>query len=121
MSEVWRTRTCDIVRLLRGLPAGGVDGRKDVPDPAERAEADDPQRAGEEKMNQRREHAPLHELAEAGDEKTANGGNDVASGTLAGRHGRKFAEWVAERNAGSKVAATFLSQVQRAARSNAGR
>ena len=53
-----------------------------MPDPASEAERDEPEDAGENQVQQGGKHTALHELAEPGDEETANGGKDIASGTL---------------------------------------
>ena len=48
----------------------------------EPAHEDDPQEPREDEVNDGREDAALHELPEPGNEKTTNGGDDVASGSL---------------------------------------
>lgn len=53
-------------------------------DPAQRTEADEPQDAGENELNQSGHDTTLDELAKSGDEKAANGGENIASGALAG-------------------------------------
>lgn len=69
--------------VARAFVAGGVDDRVDVDDPAEPAEGDDPDDAGENELHGGGQQSALNELAEAGDEEAADGGDDVAGGTLA--------------------------------------
>jgi len=54
--------------------------------PAERSEADEPHNAGEEEKKDGGQNTTLHELAEAGNKKTAEGSDDVASRTLSCIH-----------------------------------
>lgn len=70
--------------LPRAFPAGGVDDRPEVDDPAEE---DEPEGEGEDEVDERGEDAALHELAEAGDEEAAHGSDDVSCGALSGLHG----------------------------------
>ena len=56
-------------------------------DPAERAEADEPEDSGADKKQKRRKKAALHELPEPGEEKAGQRRNYITRRALACRHG----------------------------------
>jgi hypothetical protein len=64
--------------MARALPARRFDAGEKVSDPAAPAESNQPEQTSEEELNHRGENAALHQLPEAGYEKAANGGKDVA-------------------------------------------
>ena len=55
-------------------------------DPTERAEADEPEDTGSDEEKDRREKTPLHELAEAGNKKAGQRGNDISGRALSRSH-----------------------------------
>jgi hypothetical protein len=62
---------------------GCFERGQNVHDPPAERKSDDPDDARKAKMNQRGEEPPLQQLPQAGDEKTAKGGNYISCGTLA--------------------------------------
>ena len=67
----------------RAFIARRVDDRPNVDDPAHK---DEPEEAGQDELNGGGEEATLDELSQSRNEEAADGGDDVAGGTLAG-HG----------------------------------
>jgi hypothetical protein len=68
------------------LPARRVDAGNDMDYPAERPKGEQPHGSGEHKLKDGRQHAALHQLAQAWNPDAANRRNDVAGGTLACGH-----------------------------------
>jgi hypothetical protein len=54
-----------------------------VDDPAQEAEADDPDDESEDELDEGGEKTALDELSQSRNEEAADGGDDVAGGTLA--------------------------------------
>lgn len=74
--------SCFLFLFLSRLPSGGLDARDDVTNPTQSAKGDEPNRAGEDKLNERRKDATLHQLAEARNEKAADCCDDISRRAL---------------------------------------
>src|SRR5690606_33947809 len=80
-----------------------IDAREQAdhePAEGEQRQGQDPGQSAEDATGRepedRRHHPPLHQLAQAGDEEAADGGNDVAGRTLSVAHrvySRSIIEW----------------------------